>query len=317
MLQVARQRGGSGAEFTATDDAGDPVVIGREGFAKQLPFKVLRTDDRGRILHAVGDLERIDNIPIQRMSPAGTNVVLAYIQNPQANIVVASDGSTDGALLKIALHFYAGFIADVPINVALSLMPYISGEKVAGGVYIRTPFLSDDVFPDSWPARHEITCYPDGDSTLVTILLFSAHAYSCRLPLPMKSQTGVRYTQMLDENFPRMREDIDIPEKLDWEDRPGVHDRDAFFGLIRERVERLHAHGAEQAVRARCQRAAQRAISESSNFGNLWERYAAALSLECFDSADVEVIVAIGRRLRDEGRPIWEVPVEIGTESKV
>jgi len=62
----------------------------------------LRTDDQGRILHAVGDLERIDNIPIQRMSPAGTNVVLAHIQNPQANIVITSDGSTEGALLKIA-----------------------------------------------------------------------------------------------------------------------------------------------------------------------------------------------------------------------
>jgi len=317
MLQVARQRGGVGAEFVAADDAGDPIVIVREGFAKQQRFKVLRTDDKGRILHAVGDLDYIDKIPKQRMSPEGTNTVLVFVQNPEANFVIASDGSIDGAILKIALHFYAGFVADVPADTALRLLPYLSGEKVAAGEYVRTPFLGDDIFPDSWPARHEITCYPDDDHTIVTILLFSAYAYSCRLPLPLNAEKGLRYTQALDENFPRMRDDIDIPGKLDWNDHPGKYDGDAYFGPIRERVKRLHAHGAEQSVRARCQRAAKRAKLESSNLGNLWERYAAALGIECFSNVDVEVLVTIGKRLRDEGKPIWEVPVKIDVPSEV
>lgn len=71
----------------------------------------------------------------------------------------------------MALHFYAGFIDDVPAASAQDLLPYILGRKPAAGQYVRTPFLSEDVFPDSWPPRHELTCYPYGEAALVTVLL--------------------------------------------------------------------------------------------------------------------------------------------------
>lgn len=317
MLQIPRQRGGVGAEFTAHDDAGNKVTIVREGFAKQRPLDVRRVDAKGLILHAVGDLDRLDNLPAERMSPEGTNVVLAFVENPTVNVMIASDGAMEGPILKIALNLYAGFVGDVPLDVATELLPYIIGDKVAGGTYVRTPFLHDDVFSDSWPARHEITFYPDGDHTLVTVMLFSAYAYTVRLPLLMDGESGFRYTQVLDENFPRVRDDVPRPKNLDWEDRPGLYDKDAYFGPIRERTKRLHQHGAEQSIRVRCKRAAERAADLPSNYGDLFERYKAALALECFDNADITVMVAIAKRLQAEGKPIWEVPVRIGVESQV
>jgi hypothetical protein len=71
MLQVRRQRGTVGAEFIARDDEGKPVTIVAEGFAKAKALEVLRKDERGRILHAVGDLAHLDRLPARALSPEG------------------------------------------------------------------------------------------------------------------------------------------------------------------------------------------------------------------------------------------------------
>jgi hypothetical protein len=311
MLQVRRQRGTVGAQFVGTDDDGSPVIIVAEGFAKQRPLEVLRKDERGRILHAVGDLSQLDRLPVEALSPDGRNVVIATISNPSARFDVRVDESLSGAVLKIALHFYAGFVEHVPREVALALLPYIVGEAVAGGTYVRTPFLHADIFPDSWPVRQEITCYSDGDGTLVTILLFSAYAFTCRLPLRMPSGAGIRYTQVLAETDPRFEIDVPRPDALDWEDRPSLYDPDVYYAPVKQRLSRIHDAGTEQAIRARCERAARNANSMSSNYGDIWERYAAQLALECFNAKEVTDIVAIGRRLEREGKNPWEIPVKV------
>jgi hypothetical protein len=311
MLQVRRQRGTVGAEFIARDDDGKPVTIVPEGFAKQKALEVLRKDERGRILHAVGDLAHLDRLPADALSPEGLNVVIATVSNPPARFGVGVDETLSGAVLKIALHFYAGFVGDVPIERASALLPYIVGDAVAGGTYVRTPFLHEDVFPDSWPARHEITCYPDGDHVLVTILLFSAYAFTCRLPFTMVGASGIRYTQDLSESDPRFEIDLPRPAELDWEDRPGLHDAEAYYAPIKIRLSRIHDTGTEQAIRARCERAAKNANAMSSNYGHIWDRYAAQLALECFTAAEVERIVQIGIRLEREGKNPWDIPVSV------
>lgn len=311
MLQVRRQRGTVGAEFIATGDDGKHVTIVAEGFAKRKPLEVLRKDHAGHILHAVGDLSYLDQLPSEALSPNGHNVVIATISNPSAQFCVGVDETLSSAILKIALHFFAGFVADVPTDIAQRFLPYIVGDAVAGGTFVRTPFLHPDVFPDSWPPRHEITCYPDGDGTLVTILLFSVYAFTCRLPFTMPGDGAVRYTQALSETAPRFEINVRRPEALDWEDRPGLHDADVYYAPVKERLSRIHDAGIEQAIRARCERAAKNANAMSSNYGGIWERYAAQLAMECFSADEIRTLVAIGQRLEREGKEPWQIPVAV------
>ncbi len=309
MLQIRRQRGTVGAEFVATGDDGKPVTIVAEGFAKQQRVDVQKRDATGRILYAEGDLTYLEKLPSGAISSDGRNLVIAKISNPSVNFAVGMDETMTGAVLKTALHFFAGFVGNVPLDVAKKLLRTISGEVRMDGSLVRTPYLHDDVFSDSWPARHELTAYFDGDHTLVTVLLFSAYALTVRLPLPMPGTAGVRYTQMLDENFPRFAVDIPRPAALDWDDRPGKYDAAIYYAPIKKRIARIHDYGTEQAIRARCRRAFESVQQISGNYGDIWERYAMRLQLECFDGADVRQIVGIGRRLERECKPVWEIPV--------
>jgi hypothetical protein len=311
MLQTPRHRGGVGAEFIGLGANGNPVTIVPEGFAKQLPLVVKKRDAQRRIARVEGDLMHLDDLPTEAFSEGARRVILAKIYNPDVDFAVASDEKIRPGLFKIAVHFFAGFISDIKPEIAQELLQYVSGEQAPTGDMVRTPFLDEDVFPDSWPARHEITCYPDGDHALVTILLLSAYAYSCRLPVRMPGQSGIRYIQVLTANYPQFLDDIPIPPNLDWERRPGPDDQEAWSARMEPRIRRIYEHGIESSIRSRCRRAFERAIAESSNLGDLWERYRAALQFECFSATDIDVIVAIGRKLRREDQDPWEVPVAI------
>jgi HNH endonuclease len=315
MLQVQRQRGVRGATFTATNDKNDPILILAEGFAKEKPLKVTRRDDQGRILNVEGDLTALDHLPKEAFADNKSSEVIALISNPEANFSVVSDDSLRAGLLKIALHFYAGFILDVALDESNELLPCILGSKIVGSDILRTPFLDDDVFADRWPARHEVTCYGDEGWALVTILLFGAYAYLCRLPLPFVAVYGVRYRQMLDEKFPRFVDDIPRPKSLSWDRRPCPEDRAAWLTPMQTRIRRIYARGVEQSIQARCRRAFERAVTESANFGSLWDRYRAALHLEVFSALEVETLVTIGKGLHRSGKNAWEVPVSLSEET--
>lgn len=311
MLQVPRQRGGVGAEFDATDAHGSPIAIVAEGFAKQKPLIVHRRDKSNRIAHATGDLGILDTLPEAAFSLESPRNVFAVITVPEANYSVVSGSAIMGAILKIALHFFAGFVGDVAMDEANELLPYIAGEAVAGGKFVRTPFLDDDVFPEMWPPQHEVTAYPVGGLTLVTILLFGAYGYTCRLPFTMRGTTGLRYRQALGQNYPELHEGVSIPQSLSWERRPGKNDGEAWNAPIRERLRRIAAAGAETSIRARCQRAWENALQDSANYGDMWERYRGRLGIECFSSDDIQQIVAIGRRLLNQSKDPWAVPVAL------
>ena len=261
MLQVPRQRGGVGAEFVATDPDGQAVTILPQGYAKQEPLDVQQRDGEGRILRARGDLDYLESLPRGAMSRTGKMLVLATISDPNQRFEVVSDEAITGAVLKIAVHFFAGFVADIAEREARGLLPFILGEHEAGGDYIRTPFLNEALFPDSWPPRHEITCYPHGDNeTLITVLLFGAYAYMCRLPLSMGMANGIRYRQALGEKHPELFVDIPIPV-LDWHSPRGSATREEFGHAIEGRLLRIYRHRQEVAIRARCECAARRAPS--------------------------------------------------------
>ena len=303
------QRGTIGAEFVATGDDGKAETIVAEGFAKQDRVDVKKRDASGRILYAEGDLEYLDALPPEALSPVGRNLVIAKISNPAASFGVGMDETITDVDLKAALHFYAGFVDDVPLHVASELLLTIGGATPPNGSLVRTPFFHENVFPDSWPARHELTAYPDGAHTLVTVLLFSAYPLTVQSPIPTPGTTGVRYFQVLSENFPRFYTGVPRPTSLDCEDRPSRYDPATYYAPLKKRISRIHDHGVEQAIRARCRRAFESALNLSSNYGDISHRYAMQLQLECFDAEDVHQIVGIGKRLRREGEDPWKLPV--------
>ena len=79
-------------------------------------------------------------------------------------------------------------------------------------------------------------------------------------------------------------------------------------------MRRINQRGVEESIQARSRRAFDRARGLSSNYGDLWERYAAALQLEVFSAEEVATIVAIGRRLHAIGENAWKVPVTLADD---
>jgi hypothetical protein len=312
MLQVAKQNGDVGSTIVAKDKNGAPVVMLPEGFVKQNSLEVLAQHRESRkITHARGDLNKLDNLPTAAFSDAGPRHVIAVITNPDVEVAVDSSAGLSGAILKIALHFYHGFVGDVDRQVAIELLKLILDGNVAANTHVRTPLFDADVFADDETPRHEVTCYPyDTGSCLVTILLFGAYAYTVRLPFPMPAKRGLRYRQMLDQRFPELFDDIAIPANLKWDRRAETaEEHNEFVRDAKSRVLRLHARGATTAVQVMCKRAFERASEESANYGNLWERYQAALQLEALSAGQIEAIVFIGRHRHADGLVVWEVPV--------
>lgn len=316
MLQVPRQRGGVGAEFAATDAEGQRITILAEGFAKQKPLVVHKRDEKKRILRATGNLDTLDALPKNAFNSDSPQNILAIITLPEARFDVVSDNSITGGILKIALHFYTGFVGGVSTESATALLPYIVGDKIAAGEFVRTPMLEEDAFPESWPPCHEVTAYPNGQNTIVTMLLFGAYAYTCRLPFAMSSGAGLRYRQTLGENYPEFQDHVPIPQSLDWDKRPGLGEKDAWERPVRARLERIALAGQEAATRARCRRAWEDAHKDSANIGDIWERYRSRLALEIFSSAEIEQIVKIGRWLDSQGNAPWKVPVAWGPDGE-
>lgn len=203
MLQIRRHRGGIGAEFHAVDGDGKTITILSEGFAKQNPLDVTSKDENGKILRAIGDLSKLDALPAQAFRPGGQRHAIAIVTAPEGQFFVGSDENITGGILKIAFHFFTGFVRDIPTYLAERMLPYITGEKEAGRIFVRTPYLSEDAFPESWPPRHEVTAYPTGEGTFITVLLFGAFGYLVKLPFKMAGNTGIRYRQTLSE-LPRV-----------------------------------------------------------------------------------------------------------------
>jgi hypothetical protein len=312
MLQVARQDGVVGATVSAKNQDGTRVIVLPEGFVKQNGLEVLAQHRETRkITYARGDLDKLDKLPLGALSENGPTHVVATITNPEIEVEVDSSAGLSGALLKIALHFYHGFVGDVDREVAKELLRLILDGNAAANSHVRTPMFDEDVFADNETPRHEVTCYPyNAESCLVTILLFGAYAFTVRLPFPMPGTIGLRYRQMLDQRFPEFFEDIAIPPNLKWDRRPSTEaEAEEFARIAKARVLRLHARGAATAVRVMCKRAYERAHDESANYGGLWERYRAALQIEALSAEQIEAIVFIGRHRHADGLVVWEVPV--------
>ena len=313
FMQIARHRGQVGATYPGIDQDGKTVYVMPGGLARREPLDVLARDENKRILRAEGDLSKLESLPDAAFANVETRYELAKITVPDVTVAIGTGRGTMNAALKIALHFYAGFIDDVARDVACRLLAFIEG---AEGIqeFVRTPLLEAEIFPDIGEPQHEVTCYADDGATLVTVLLFGMYGYACRLPLEC-ANSGLRYRQVLSQAYPQFFEGVPRPSALDWNKRP--NDAEEWAGKMEGRRVRLFQPGIQLGFRARCRRAYERAVSESSNYGSLLERYGYALQIEAFSAEDVAVFVEIARRRMQRDLVPWECEVEILEDGRI
>ncbi len=315
LLRVRRHDGNVGVSFDGVTDDGRTMTVTSDGRVPLLALEVEKRDERGRITRAKGDLSRLDNLMRQgAFATTGTNHVIATIgKAPPLTFEVGSDRASEAGVLKIALHFFAGFISDVPAAVANELLPFVFGEQLAGGKYVRTPPFDNVLFPSAWPPRHEITCFPAGDRTYVSVLLFDAYPYLCRLPVVMPVEGGIRYRQpLLGAPDPQFDIDVAVPQ-FDWERRLSSENQQGWSDEIMRRLDRIGEHAQRQELLEQCEAAAKRADARAAGGGDFWEWYRAELQSECMESAAIERILSLGRRARARGKDVWELEVVFRT----
>lgn len=316
LLRVRRHDGNVGVSFDGVTDDGRTLTVTSDGRVPLPALEVEARDERRRITRAKGDLSRLDALMQQgAFATTGTNYVIATIgKAPPLTFEVGSDRASEAGVLKIALHFFSGFIADVPRSVAEGLLPFVLGDQLGGGSYVRTPPFDNVLFPSAWPPRHEVTCFPAGDSTYVSVLLFDAYPYLCRLPVAMVVEGGIRYRQpLLGAPDPQFEIGVPVPE-IDWERRLSSENEQQRWGdEIMRRLDRISEHAQRRELLVQCEAAAKRADARVAGGGDFWEWYRAELQLECIESAAIERILTLGRRARARGKEVWEFDVVFRT----
>jgi hypothetical protein len=215
--------------------------------------------------------------------------------------------AAEHGVLKAAFHFVAGFVCDVDVDVAISLLPHIIGDKIAGGNFVRTWACDDPLFPGSWPPRHELTSYPAGSHTFVTVSLFCLYPFIVRLP--METDRPLRYEQsLIGGTHPKLYAPQVAPE-TDWERPLAVSDRLAVKGEYSRRLGAVTEFGAHRVLRKICKDAAEAATRPEVRAAvrtDFFARYRAELQLKCLDEAMIDILVLRGRALADQGKKVWQ-----------
>jgi len=310
LLRVRRHDGNVGVSFEGRTDDGRTLTVTPDGRVPLSPLEVVNRDESRRIIRATG-LARLDALKRQgALATTGSNQIIATITKaPPLTFEVGSDRASEAGVLKIALHFFAGFIGAVPREIADALLPFVLGDRLAGGAYVRTPDFDNTLFPSTWPPRHEVTCYPGTDATYISILLFDAYPYLCRLPIAIGAERAVRYRQpLLGAPDPQFEIGVRVPP-IDWERRLTSENQKVWGDEIMLRLDRISEHAQRRELLEQCEAAAMRAEERAAGGGDFWDWYRAELQLECFEASGVERILALGRAARARGKDVWQFDV--------
>jgi len=309
FLDVKRQGNSVGTAFKATTDAGEVVTMGPDGKVRQRDLNVQERDASGRITRATGALEKLDALKAGgALTSTGTNVVIAVMEkSPSVNFSIGAIREIEPGVLKIALHFIAGFVGDVPRATATMLLPFVLGQPdhLAGGTYVRTWGYDPTLFPGFWPPSHVVTSYQAGELTYVTVLLCGIYSYVVRLPL--STEIALRYRQPLVGSHHPILEEA-THETIDWEARLTESDT-GFLPEVRRRQREIVEYAAWRVLRAQLRGAAQRALANASTKkDNFLEFYHAELQLQLFDADVIHDLMSEAIRLRKEGKYVWQIP---------
>lgn len=312
MLRVKRHDGRIGASFEGTTDAGERVMVTADGRVPGPRLVVEERDEQNRIVRAAGDLTVLDRLRKQGAFAKGDTepVIATPVKPPVVHFGVGSDRTSEAGILKIALHFVAGFVADIPLELGQRLLPAVLGDTLAGGAYVRTQAFDDVLFSASWPPEHRITCWAESEAVFVAVLLFDAHPYLCRLPLVLGDTRVVRYRQpLLGDPAPILEDDVPSISAL-WDNRLTEEQAKAWGAEIGRRLDRIAMYAKEREIREQCQRAARAAAEQAARGGDFFEWYRGALQIECLTADEVEKRVQLGHIADAHGRPVWAFPIK-------
>lgn len=311
MLKIKRQRGPHGSEFRGRTDAGERVTVGRDGHVRRFKLiEITKKGESGKLSFAKGDLTALERLRKTGAFEDPTSPILATVERPPiVNFAVAVSDEVWPGVLKIAFHFLASFSTDVDLETATAILPYLTGEQVAGGEYVRTMPLNGEIFPESWPPRHEIRSYPDGTQTFVTILLFGLYGFQVRLPIA--TSQSLRYSQPLVDSVAPNFERDDHVRMFTWETRIREDDVAALRANVLFRQEKIMGLARWRFRCEQCEAAAQRAsISIYTYRIAFLDAYRAELQQEAFDSEEIATLLAFAKSAIASGTPVWHLPLE-------
>jgi hypothetical protein len=316
MLGVSRSRGTKGAAFTGRSDSGERLVVG-PGFhvRRERLLEDVRKGPSGKIKYAKGDLRKLDDLVAENAFEDPTKPVIAVLERPPiVNFEIEVARDVERGVLKTALHFVAGFITDVDRDVAQAMLPYILGDELAGGFYVRTLSLEQKYVPESWPPRHDLRTYPEGSETFVTVLLFGVHGFQVKLPVA--TNRAMHYHQPLVETFKPVLEENDHVRLFDWDDRLTSDDIAPLRVNLQFRHDKIEGVAKWRMAKSQCRAAAMRALSTMLVFHlSFIDAYKAELQQEAFSADEISLLLFFGREVMRLGRPPWELPIERYTAS--
>jgi hypothetical protein len=309
FLGIPRQDGQKGTAFAAKFDDGSPASVKIDG---RIPLKGLDAktlDAQGKFVSAKGDLKLLDRLKQSGKLADSALPVIAFVEKPPPiNFQIAADELAVSVALKTAVHFVAAFVRDIDRDVALALLPYILGERLAAPEYVRSTVLMDEkLFERAWPPRHEVTCYAAGDVAYVTVMHFGLHSYVVRLPFSVPLTHGLRYRQVLGEFEPQLDDRVEIPE-IDWEHDTRDGELAQFEAFIADWNDRVMEAGARRDVLARIGRA-QESLETNTGFSGMsyFDRLKAELQIVLFTEHEIAQLLVIAEAMRDNGKTLLDL----------
>lgn len=306
MLAIRRQDGKIGTTYDAPDVNGIPCVVTADGRIEQ-KNRVLEYDEKGRIARAQGNLKWLDHLRRQSSAFATSMPVMAL---PGINAPVSITlGLTDEAwpgIIKIGVHFVAGFMGDVPIDDSLAHV-LLQNQPGQAGEYLRSIPYAREVFGDEWPPRHDIAAYPASDATYVSMFLFGIFPLMVRVPVVLDAP-ALRYTQTFDGAGPVLTQAQ--PANTRWHDVMTDVEQTEFLSGLNRRLQVVYEDFHRREHEDMCIGAARRAIEATKAMSITFiDAFRAELQMyswpaDCIDDAVTQTRQLLAKRLCP-----WEFPL--------
>jgi hypothetical protein len=310
MLGTVRARGVKGASLLGRSDSGERIVVKPNWSVRRRRLESVQKTATGKIKFARGALAKLDELKAGGALDDENGRIIATLEKPPiVNFEIAVAQDAERGVLKTALHFLASFVADVDRYVATELLPYVLGEKSAGGKYVRTLPLEEIYFPESWPPRHEIRSYPLGKETYVTVLLFGLHGFQVRLPVA--STEALRHKQPLVESVAPLLERNDHVRRFSWEDRLTPNEWPPLKTNLRFRHAKIEGLAKWRMAKSQCRAAAMRAFQTMISLRiDYLEAYRAELQMEALPADEIARLLFFAQGAILAGQPPWELRLD-------
>lgn len=259
LLMIPRQDGKIGTSYATTSVDGRAVIVTADGRIEERN-RIKEYDEQGRIKRAEGDLKWLERLRQQSEAFATPMPVIALPGIPSAcDIKLGITEQAWPGLVKIAVHFVAGFVDDVPLSDELRRI-ILRNETPPDGEYLRSLPWDPELFGPEQPPRHEVTAYPGAGATFVTLMLFGIFNILVKLP-PAASTKAVRYRQDFDGSPPLVTQ-VNMAS-IDWEHPLGGLDSRAFYNGLHSRINAIGITYQQREHEDMCIAAARKAISRT------------------------------------------------------